>query len=367
MFSKACRKPLPATVGLAVWLILVAASLPLHAVIFHSTGDSQYNTSAPTGALTNSGWQLQGLWGAYLGTVISSNAFLTAQHLGGTVGATFVLHGLPFTSSAFFDDPETDLRIVRVCGLFPYAAMLHTSQSEIGRELVVFGRGTQRGAAVTTGLANEKTNGWRWGVFDSRLRWGENTVDSVVDGDSLFEAGVGELLKVGFSADAGANECHLSVGDSGGGLFIFDGTWQLAGINYSVDGPYNTSNQGSGFSAAIFDEGGLYKLNVVWTLTPDLPIDQAGAFYATRIATRVDWINAVLEQIAAQSDPPVLQVAADPAGSFSDHNTAVVDPDNRLITIPRPDAAQFLRLRGCVTFRITQIEVIGDSLQLTYE
>ena len=52
----------------------------------------------------------------------------------------------------------------------------------------------------------------------------------------------------------------MSTGDSGGAVFIRDdSTWKLAGINYGVDGPYNTNHTGSGFPAAIFDEGGMHK------------------------------------------------------------------------------------------------------------
>ncbi len=353
----------------ALCLIALLACRPLNAVVFYSTGDPEHNTAAPTGALTNSGWQFQGRWGAYLGTAISSNAFLTAQHVGNSVGAPFHLNGIAYPSTAFFDDPETDLRLVQVCGTFSDFATLHTSQTEIGKPLIVFGRGTPRGAPVITGLANDKTNGWRWGFFDSRMRWGENEVDSIADGDALFESStVGDLLKVSFTADAGPNEGHLSVGDSAGGLFILDGTWQLAGINFAVDGPYNTSTNGAGFEAAIFDEGGLYtQENGGWSLIPDRPFDQSGAFYATRIATRIDWIQSVLQQIAARQDAPVLQSATDPSGPFADQPTATVDPENRFITVPQPAASQYYRLRGCHPYHIATIELLDDTLRIHYE
>jgi hypothetical protein len=353
----------------ALCLIGLLACGPLNAVIFYSTGDPEHNTSAPTGSLTNSGWQFQGRWGAYLGTAISSNAFLTAQHVGNSVGALFHLNGIAYPSTAFFDDPETDLRLVQVCGTFPDFALLHTNQTEMGKPLIVFGRGTQRGAPVITGDANDQTNGWRWGLFDSRMRWGENEIDSVLDGNALFEMStVGDLLKVNFNADAGLNECHLSVGDSAGGLFILEDTWQLAGINFAVDGPYNTSTNGAGFEAAIFDEGGLYtQADDGWTLVPDRPFDQSGGFYATRVSTRIDWIQSVLEQIATQQDAPMLQSAPNPSGPFTDQPTATVDPGNRSITVSQPDASQYYRLRGCQPFRITAIELLDDTLRFHYE
>ncbi len=354
--------------SLVIYLIGLLACCPLHAVIFYSTGDPEHNTAAPTGALTNSGWQFQGRWGAYLGTAISSNAFLTAQHVGNTVGAHFHLNGIAYPSTAFFDDPETDLRLVQVCGTFPDFAILHTNHTEIDKPLIVFGRGTQRGTPVITGDANVTTNGWRWGPVDNRIRWGENEVAGVVDGNALFEMStVGDLLKASFNADAGPNECHLSVGDSAGGLFILDGTWQLAGINFAVDGPYNTSTNGAGFEAAIFDEGGLYQQdNGGWTLIPDRPFDQSSAFYATRVSPRIEWIQSVLEQIAAQQDAPVLQSAPNPSGPFTDQPTATLDPGNRFITVSQPDTSKYYRLRGCQPFRIAAIELLDATLRIHY-
>jgi hypothetical protein len=92
-------------------------------------------------------------------------------------------------------------------------------------------------------------------------RWGTNTVTAIVNGDTIFPSGgigggtIGDLLKCAFDASAGADEAHLSAGDSGGGVFVKQGpVWKLAGINYAVDGPYNTSASGPGFMAAIFGE-----------------------------------------------------------------------------------------------------------------
>src|SRR5439155_11197840 len=67
----------------ALLLGLPAAS---KAVIVFGTGDPAHNTTAPTGALIDSGWQYQGAWGVYLGTPISSNFFITGAHVGGRVG-----------------------------------------------------------------------------------------------------------------------------------------------------------------------------------------------------------------------------------------------------------------------------------------
>ena len=49
----------------------------------------------------------------------------------------------------------------------------------------------------------------------------------------------GELLYCDFDNPGMADECHLSVGDSGGGMFVLEnGLWRLAGIHLAVDGPF---------------------------------------------------------------------------------------------------------------------------------
>lgn len=257
------------------------------AVIFYSTGDPNYNTNAPGGALTNSGWQCQGAWGSFSGTVISTNSFITAKHVGGSVGDPFAFRGVQYTTTASYDSPDSDLRIWRVAGQFPVYAQLYTKRTENGKNLVVFGRGTQRGAEVRI---NNRLKGWQWGPGDGVQRWGQNRVSGIFQGG----AELGEVLRASFNAGA-RNEVTLSAGDSGGAVFIKDGKiWKLAGINYAVEGPYNTTNSGAGFNAAIFDSRGLYVTDGGggWQLFSGRPT--TGNFYVTRISSHVTWINSVL-------------------------------------------------------------------------
>ena len=267
----------------------------VEAVILHST--SERNTTAPSGTLAGSGWQYQGQWGAFLGTPISPQHFVTAGHLGGAVGGTFSYNGTSYTTVASYDDPASDLRVWEVDGLFDDYAPLYGSTRESGKNFVVFGRGTQRGAEV---MANGSRKGWYWGSSDGVQSWGQNVVSSAVDGG----AGVGSLLRFTFDAKGVANEGTLSVGDSGGGLFIKDGgVWKLAAINYAVEGPFSLSGTtGSGFMGAIFDKGGLYTGgDGNWRLNRDSRQDLPMSAYSTRISTNLDWINSVLATTSVAS------------------------------------------------------------------
>jgi len=352
--------------ALIVFPALLLNIVSARAIIFYSTGDTNYNTSAPSGTLTNSGWQYEGFWGGFLGTAIAPKYFITADHVGGAIGQTFVFHEVPYITTARYDDPDSDLRIWRICGTFPEYAQLYSNTNEVGKSLVVIGRGTERGAPVTTTdvLGTVKTNGWQWGPYDGLVRWGENAVAGVVDGDSLFGSGLGELLQATFDASGGANECHLSSGDSGGAMFIKDGSiWKLAGINYAVDGPYNTTNTGSGFSAAIFDGAGLYETDIagIW-----LPASGPGSFYATRLSAHVNWINSVINANVA-ADPPIVQSSTSAADGYADEINATVVDASKTIIVALPSGSRFYRLRACDPLTIKSIQVQNGNLELTYQ
>jgi len=360
---------------LGLWACLFQ-TFSARGIVFFSTGDPAYNITPPEGGLIDSGWQHEGFWGNFLGTAIGSQCFITASHVGGEIGDQFILNGTAYTTAAFFKDPDSDLIIWRICGRFPSFASAYTNADEAGKSLVVFGRGTQRGEPVeVAGLSGNELKGWQWGLPDSVKRWGENRVESIVDGDAIDTltllpgVKVGELLRATFDAAGGSNEAHLSQGDSGGGVFIEDGsTWKLAGINYAVDGSYNTSTNGPGFEAAIFDETGLYSGEEGnWKPNPDSPVPKPGAFYATRISAHIGWINSILALPAPTSVIPVLQSAAMVAGPYVDDLTAVIDSVCGTITVPRKSASQFYRLQALAQSRVTSIKADGLNLVLAYE
>jgi hypothetical protein len=284
----------------SIGLLALLAVAPARAVIFDATGDPNFNKTEPldqNGNPINSGWQYEGLFDGFIGTPIAPNYFITAQHIGGSIGDTITFGGLNYTTTAVFNSPNSDLRIWRISGAFNTYAPLYTKSDETGKGLYVYGRGTQRGGEVDHTVGTTQTpNGWLWGAGDSVERWGENTVTEIAVGDSSQ----GEFLRATFDHNAGPNEGHLSAGDSGGGVFIFDitlGQWALAGINYGVDGPYYTDAQGNGaFNAALFDQTG-YFLN---SGTPQAPIYTAatgpGSFYSTRISSNAGWISSIIPE-----------------------------------------------------------------------
>lgn len=77
----------------AMW----AGFISPHAVLFYSTSDPIHNTTAPTGSLTNSGWQYEGEWNGFLGTAIAPRYFITAKHVGGSIGDV-ILNGASHVS-----------------------------------------------------------------------------------------------------------------------------------------------------------------------------------------------------------------------------------------------------------------------------
>jgi hypothetical protein len=280
--------------------LLLSAGLvvtaPSKAVILYGTDDPSINTTAPAGELAGSGWQYQGYFAGFLGTVIASNYFVTANHISGSVGDVFYFNGNSYTTTAVFRDTASDLAVWQIAGTFPFQAPLYSSSvgSEVNLHLVVFGRGTQRGDPVFVG-GDSHVGGWAWGTYDYVLRWGTNVVGSIFS-DPTY----GKLLRAPFDANAGPNEAHLSSGDSGGGVFVLNTStnrWEFAGVNLSVDGPFSISMDGSNpFNAAMFDTSGLFVQSGQgnWITAPN-----PSAFYATEIAARRGFIESVVMRLVS--------------------------------------------------------------------
>ena len=246
------------------------------AVLFRDTGDPTYNTNAPTGALTNSGWQYEGQWQSiFLGTPIAPHYFLAAQHIGGSVGNVFSIGGTNYGTASYADSPDSDLRIWQVMNTFPAYAPLYTNMNCAGQLMVVIGRGTQRGGPV---IVNGATNGWYWGASDYVQRWGENTV----------AASSNPFLYALFSETGVTNTCDVSKGDSSGGVFIQQGgVWALAGIIYGVDVVDTTNCVVT--NAAMLDQRG-----TCYYPTNYYPSPVPSGFTASSVPNDLYWINSVI-------------------------------------------------------------------------
>ena len=332
---------------LALIAVTCALAQPAYGVVLLNS--EQRNTTAPTGELAGAGWQYEGQFSGFLGTAVGPNHFLTAQHIGGGVGATFTYGGVNYATVGFTNVPGTDLRVWQVAGTLPsYAPLYHAAVdgSEVGKSMFVVGRGTQRGTpiyladrpvdrayqgsvagggeittfsptpvsdrlytvappTVTADAADatfkpSRLIGWNWGPGDRVQSWGTNVVGGVLNGGPTL----GRVLAFDFSTAGGENAAGLTAGDSGGGVFIeSDGVWKLAGINYGVDGPFRYSADGGNFFASVFDARGLY-----FAANPPIYLDAAAPIaassYASSVSANLDFIDGVLGPAAASVPEP---------------------------------------------------------------
>jgi hypothetical protein len=302
----------------AVLGVVGVAAPAAHGIVFVSTGDTSHNTTAPSAGLANSGWQWQGDWaGWYSGTPIAPQFFITAHHTGGVVETnSLTLNGVTYPTVPFPDgspwmrvggnvNPTTDLRIWKTSGTFPSYTPLYnttTDGTELGKTFITFGRGGQRGAEVygpvaSPGLKGWKTAGQNDAGFDHVRRWGQNKAGSYA---AYATTGDNQELSYNFdlngSGNVGAEEATVSLGDSGGGVFILVGsTWKLAAINYGAAGPYSYTAAADPqtdpkFTAALYDRTGLYD----WSFGTGVATTGPSFAYASRISPNVSAINTIL-------------------------------------------------------------------------
>jgi hypothetical protein len=251
---------------------------------------------------------------------------VTAAHVGGTVGDPFTFGGQTYVTDRVDRDPNGDLAVWHVTTAFPTWAPLYRSSNEVGRDAVLIGRGTQRGGVVSV-LGSPR--GWFWGTGDGVQRWGTNTVSAVRDGGQ----GAGQQLVAEFNLGASTTEAHLSVGDSGGGMFIqdSDNVWKLAGINVDVDGYYATDISGTLLNsiwgwpglASLYDQSGFFSdgYTGVWA-----PVSGPGRLYATQISSRLAFIDSICPAPAGPQLMKVGEVLISSGGDSSIQYVEFEDP-----------------------------------------
>ena len=195
----------------------------------------------------------------------------------------------------------------------------------------MFGRGTRRGAEVTL---DGTLRGWLWGVGDGVQRWGRNFVSGFTT-DKRY-------LYANFDSPGVADECHLSAGDSGGGVFILeDGLWKMAATNYGVDDLFTSAASNTQFVGPVFDARGYYEQDdhgafYLVTGSQNVPT----AFYSTRVSQHLAWIETTIgNDPAAPPAVPLETFASWQHGYFTPAQIAdatvadpLADPDGDGIT-----------------------------------
>lgn len=340
--------------------------LPCHAVVLLHTDDPSVNTTEPTDKFQDSGWKFQGDWGRFLGTAIAKNLFITAAHVGGAPGDFFLYQGEPYESIAQFTHPTADLQIVKVADEFPSYARLYTDLKETGANAVYFGRGARRGAPVTNAL-DDTPRGWRWGASEAWRRWGVNRIEEALE--TTTDRGPQWALRAEFNLDGVPFECHLSDGDSGGGLFIQSrGAWRLAGVNVGVSGPYKTTEKGVPFNAALFSESGFWVPTAKDEWSPsDVGSDlQPGSLFSMRLSKYQDWIANLTDIHDLIHHRVALLASERPNGPFSELVSTATPADAGVIEVPTPSAQRFYVLKSRRRARFEQVTTTRDSIQFRF-
>lgn len=349
-------------------VVLSLCSLLVHprarAVVIFGTGDPAANTTPPVGALANSGWVSQTDQGPSA-NAISPHHLLTAAHIGIRVGHEVHFDGLVYTVQRTSIAPESDLQILEVAGRMDSnrLATLYTGTDEAGRAAVVHGHGRSRGAPVyREGPGGRELRGWNWGSTDSRLRWGTNVINA-----TATYPGNGSYLLATFSGTAGRDEAAVSLGDSGGGIFVraADGRWKLAGLMYDVEGYFRQTATSAPFFAALFDRRGFYSQDPFgnWVKLPESGIEPGTLWQATRVSFHQSWIA---RQVAV---PPVttwprLLSSSSPDGSFVEHPAYAVNPADQKITFKANERQRFFKLGSLG--EIQSIDRTGILLEIHY-
>ncbi len=333
-------------------LFILAASLPAHAVILFGTGDPERNTTPPTGTLAGSGWQWQTDVGT-CATAVGPHHAVTAHHLGQHPGSLLSFGGLVYPVIAASTPPNSDFTLVELAGSLPSFAPLNSDTNELGRPLIIFGRGTLRGSPVLAPDGSGDVRGWYWAGGDGRLRWGTNVVadtDTGTPDNGLF----GDVLIGTFGPDASGDTGTLSTGDSGGGTFMLgeDGQWRLAGVNYAVEATFNTTTNGAGFSAALFNRTGFYEqdTNNVWVIDDQQAEHPETVFIVTRVSSYAAWAQGVMSQPITSR--PVLLSAPMVEGPYGEHPAYSVNATKQQITLPTPAGNRFFQLQGATNLSL---------------
>jgi hypothetical protein len=274
-----------------LWLSFFAASLFGHTAdaVILSDGNGSFQTdSSGIGAAWNYVGSINGASGIYLGQYNGNSWVMTANHVG--VGS-FTLTGTsyPLLGSGFrltnADNSPSDLLLYQISGNPGLPALnIASSSPGVNTQIDLVGNGLDRSNSLSTWTVDSTTNPWTWTSSPSgnesgytwagtaTKRWGTNIVAqtglTALSGTSAFLTNFGTL---GAGPNAGSDNAQATVGDSGGGVFLSDGT--LIGL-IDAEGtfsgqPANTSVFGDGTFVANLSQYRPEILSIV--AVPEMP------------------------------------------------------------------------------------------------
>lgn len=352
-------------------LLLFITTFSLSAVIFVNTGDPDHNTTPPSNPAEAKAWHLQGTWKTCQGTPIAPQWFLTAKHIGGFVGNVFTFQGKSYTAVARVLDPETDLALWGVSEPFPAFAEIYQRKDEIGKRLLIFGRGEQRGEPV---LLGSEVRGWRQGQGGGFMRWGENIVDQIAGVEDTEPRKLGELIGATFDRNGLPSEAGLASCDSGGGMFLRQGNvWKLAAVNFGAGGKFKKTEDDEAFFANMLDVGGFFlqksedsQQEEFFEFFEDQDEDIPTNIWGTRLSYRFDWIKETIEAFPNPVQTIHLETSETINGPFSESSDWTLIQDPLAIKVFKPTAAQFYRIKASVSLNMLTPRLITNDLLIPF-
>jgi hypothetical protein len=241
------------------WTTLLLLSHDSSAVIINSATGTE-DTCAPTGGNYSSFqyWNNVGALGCGSGTYLGNGWVLTAEHVIAVGIPSITLNGQSYNaipnSAIRLGGGRADMAIYQLAqnpGLPSIPIVGYQNYMPDSATVLMIGNGCDRQAGLTYWDSNGNVttapgvySGYCWSGTRS-MRWGTN----VVTGDNIpvpDAYGINTSFVTTFDAKGPAAECQAAAGDSGGGVFYYDGTkWELAGMMFAI---------GTNYSAAIFGD-----------------------------------------------------------------------------------------------------------------
>ncbi len=352
-------------------LLLFHTTFSLSAVIFAKTGDPGHNTTPPFNPSEAKAWHLQGTWKTCQGTPIAPQWFVTAKHIGGFVGEVFTFQGKSYTAVARVLDPETDLALWGVAEVFPEFAEIYQRKDEIGKRLLVFGRGEQRGEPV---LLGSEVRGWRQGQGGGFMRWGENIVDQIAGVEDTEPRKLGELIGATFDRNGLPSEAGLASCDSGGGMFLRQGTvWKLAAVTFGAGGQFKKTEDDEPFFANMLDVGGFFvqksedsQQEEFYEFFEDQDEDIPTNIWGTRLSYRLDWIHETIDALPDPVKSIQLETSESINGPYLESSDWTLTHDPLAIKVSRPTTARYYRIRASVSMNLLPPKLFTDGLLIPF-